>query len=154
MLAVVFGASLLSSAVFAETPKTAADDAKSAWTTDFSAAQKTAADTGKPMFVEFTGSDWCPPCKMLNRRVLSKSAFLDYAADNLVLVKLDFPRNKPQPEAVKKQNRRLAEKFEVSGFPTVILLSPDGDVVDRTTGYRGASVDQYIDRLKSAVAEM
>ena len=151
-LAALFGACLLTLAATAHAGSGGA--AKAGWTTDFSAAQKKAADTGKPMLLDFTGSDWCPPCKMLNKQVFSKPAFLDYAAKNLVLVKLDFPNNKPQPEAVKKQNRRLLKEYEVSGFPTIILLSPDGKVVDRRSGYRGAGAGEYVKRLKNVVSKI
>ena len=44
------------------------------------------------LLIEFTGSDWCPPCIMLGRQVFSQPEFKDYAAQHLVLLEVDFPR--------------------------------------------------------------
>lgn len=99
------------------------------WMTDFAAAQEKAKSEGKPLLAEFTGSDWCPPCKMLKKEVLDNSTFKEYAAENLVLVMLDFPRQKEQSAELKAQNEGLAKKYGVQGFPTLILFSPDGKVL-------------------------
>jgi protein disulfide-isomerase len=49
-------------------------------------------------------SDWCGWCIRLDKEVFSQPEFVDYAKENVVLVKLDFPRDKPQSDAEKKQN--------------------------------------------------
>jgi protein disulfide-isomerase len=117
------------------------------WLTDFAAAEAVAKASGKPLLLEFTGSDWCPPCMALNRDVFSQPAFKDYADEALVLVKLDFPRNKPQTNAVKAQNERLAEQFAIRGFPTILLLSPEGEMIGKT-GYRRGGAEAYVEHLK------
>jgi len=35
------------------------------WLTDLEEAKKESATSNKPILIYFTGSDWCPPCKML-----------------------------------------------------------------------------------------
>jgi thiol-disulfide isomerase/thioredoxin len=35
------------------------------WLTDFKKAKKISQKEKKPILIYFTGSDWCPPCKML-----------------------------------------------------------------------------------------
>ena len=97
------------------------------WTSDFAAAQKLAAKENKLMYVLFTGSDWCPYCVKLQKNVLSKDGFRKFAKDNLVLVYIDFPKNTKadNPEA----NEKLAKKYKVEGFPTAMVMTPDGKVV-------------------------
>src|ERR1700757_4598201 len=72
------------------------------WLTDFNAAKAKAKSDNKLVLVEFTGSDWCGYCKLMQAEIFSKPQFQDYAAKNLVLVELDFPRAKPQSDAVRK----------------------------------------------------
>ena len=64
------------------------------WLTDFEAAKAKAKAENKPMLLDFTGSDWCGWCVKLDKEVFSKAAFKDYADAELVLVEIDFPRNK------------------------------------------------------------
>ncbi|CAI8334931.1 MAG: Disulfide bond reductase DsbH [Opitutia bacterium UBA7350] len=118
-----------------------------AWETDFEAAQAKAKATGKPMLLDFTGSDWCGWCIRLKKEVFSQAEFIDYAASAFVLVTVDFPRGKPQSEALQQQNDALAKKYGVSGFPTIILLSPDGALLAET-GYLRGGAENYVAHLK------
>jgi thioredoxin-related protein len=115
--------------------------------TDFELAQTKAKEENKSLLLDFTGSDWCGWCIKLKDEVFSKSAFKDYAKESLVLVELDFPRNKKQSAEVKKQNEALAQKFGVRGFPTLILLSPEGELIGKT-GYRQGGAEAYVEHLK------
>ena len=121
------------------------------WMTDFEAAQKKAAAENKAMLVDFTGSDWCGWCIKLDDEVFSEEAFQDYAAESLVLVEIDFPRSKPQTDELKAQNKALAEKFGIQGFPTILIFTPNGDLIEKT-GYRRGGADAYVDHLKEIVA--
>ena len=95
------------------------------WLTDFDAAQARARSENKPLLIDFTGSDWCPPCIRLRKQVFSKLEFADYAAKNLVLLEVDFPKRKTLPPTQQAANDTVARKFGVEGFPTLILLSPE-----------------------------
>jgi protein disulfide-isomerase len=96
--------------------------AEATWLTDYKAAQKKATAEHKPILMDFTGSDWCGWCIRLDKEVFSQPEFVDYAQKNLVLLKVDFPRNKEQTEAEKIQNQELAGKFGIQGYPTIILI--------------------------------
>ena len=121
--------------------------ADSGWLTDFAAAQKLAKKKNLPILADFAGSDWCGWCVRLDKEVFSTKTFKDYAAKNLVLFLADFPNSKPQSKAVKAQNARLLKKYQVRGFPTVLLLNADGKVL-ATTGYREGGPKKYIQHLK------
>lgn len=101
------------------------------WTTNYPAALTQARGTDSKVFLFFTGSDWCGWCKRLDREILSTPEFKAYAAKKLILVKLDFPHGIPQSDAEKAQNEQLAQRFNVEGFPTVIVLNGRGKQVGR-----------------------
>jgi protein disulfide-isomerase len=115
------------------------------WSTDYAASTAQATAEKKPVLLEFTGSDWCPPCMKQNKDVFEQPAFADFAKDKLVLVKLDFPRSKPQASEIKERNQQLAAQYKVQGFPTVILLGPDGKELAREVGYKGGGVPGFIE---------
>lgn len=122
------------------------------WTEDFAAAQQQAAAEGKDLLLEFTGSDWCPPCKALKREVFDQSAFSETAPEKYVLVKLDFPNNVPQSEEVVAQNQALQQAYGIQGYPTVILADAEGRPYAQT-GYQPGGADSYVkhlDQLQSA----
>ena len=110
-----------------EDPKTEAPPAaKATWLTNFETAQARARSEKKLLLIEFTGSDWCPPCIMLGRQVFSQPEFKDYAAQHLVLLEVDFPRMKELSPEQRAANAKLAEQFGIYGFPTVIILDSSG----------------------------
>ena len=121
--------------------------AEPVWLTDFKEAQQLAEKEKKVMLVDFSGSDWCGWCIKLDKEVFSQKSFQDYAAENLVLVMIDFPKRKQQTPAQKTANNELAEKYKVNGFPTVLLLKPDGSIIVRT-GYRRGGAEAYVKYLK------
>jgi len=108
---------------------------ESGWLTDYKQAQQQAKANNKILLLDFTGSDWCGWCKKFDREVLLKPEFKDFARDNLVVVELDFPRAKPQTPELRKQNRELAQQYEIVGFPTILVLSADGQKLWRYDGY-------------------
>lgn len=122
------------------------------WSTDFEKAQARAKEEGKYMLVDFSGSDWCGWCVKLDKEVFSMNAFKNYAKENLVLVLADFPRDKSKQSAeLQKQNKALAEKFGIQGFPTVYILDPNGKPIDKT-GYQAGGPEAYVEYIKKAIA--
>lgn len=121
------------------------------WLTDFEAAKAQAAAEQKPMMLDFTGSDWCGWCIKLDKEVFSQPAFQNYANDSLVLVEIDFPRKKDQSDELKAQNAALAEKYAVRGFPTIVLLSPEGELIEKT-GYQRGGAEAYVNHIQEILA--
>jgi protein disulfide-isomerase len=99
------------------------------WSTDYKQSQQEARANHKLLVLNFTGSDWCGWCIKLDREVFSKPEFAEYAAKNLVLVELDFPRRKQLSDMVRQQNQQMAEQYQIQGFPTIIVLNSDGQKV-------------------------
>jgi len=126
--------------------------ASEGWEKDFDKAVAKAKAEGKYMLVDFSGSDWCSWCIRLEKEVFSKKAFQEYATGNLVMVLVDFPRNKSSQSAtIQKQNQALAKKFGVRGFPTVYILDPNGKPINKT-GYQDGGPEAYVEYIKKVIA--
>ena len=80
--------------------------------------------------------------------MLSQPAFKEYAAKNLVLLLVDFPNKKPMTKEQKAANQALAQKYGIRGFPTILILNSDGQVLAKT-GYRRGGASAYVNHLKN-----
>jgi len=135
---------LLSAALTALAAGSAA--AGEGWTEDWAAAKEQAAKQGKDLLIDFTGSDWCGWCIRLDKEVFSRDEFKRDVPKHFVLVKLDFPRRKSQPDTIKERNRELQRKYEVQGFPTILLADAGGNAYAKT-GYRRGGAKPYVEHL-------
>ena len=120
------------------------------WLTSVPDAKAKAEKEKKLVLLDFTGSDWCGWCKKLDAETFTKPAFADYASKNLVLVEVDFPKSKVLSEDQKAANKALKEKYEVSGFPTLVVMKPDGTVVWKQVGYMKGGPEAMIAKLDEA----
>jgi thioredoxin-related protein len=120
------------------------------WSEDYKASLETAAKENKKVLLDFTGSDWCTWCIKLKKETFDQPAFKDYADKNLVLVEIDFPQGKSQSPDVKKQNEALQQQYQVQGFPTLVVLDPQGKVIKQQSGYIPGGPAGFINWLNTA----
>ncbi|MCL1827676.1 MAG: thioredoxin family protein [Candidatus Cloacimonetes bacterium] len=120
------------------------------WTEDYTAAVQKAKDTDKTILINFTGSDWCGWCMKLSKEVFTQPEFQEYATGNLILFKADFPNKIKQTEQLKTQNQALAKKYNIEGFPTILLLDKDEQVLGQT-GYQYGGAKSYVQHLKGFI---
>jgi thiol:disulfide interchange protein len=114
------------------------------WGDDLAKALVQAKSQNKPVLVEFTGSDWCPPCKMMRTNVFSKQEFVAAAAKKFILVEIDMPRGDKE---VAKKNQPTVEKYRIDGFPTVILLDAAGKEFSRFYASEHPKTEDFLKRL-------
>ena len=119
------------------------------WQTNFDMAKTMAKESEKPIILVFQGSDWCAPCIKLDREIWATSIFKNYAAENYVMLKADFPRKKEN--ALSKEqtqaNALLADKYNQKGiFPLVVLLDSEGNELGQTS-YKRLTPEDYIKEL-------
>ena len=105
------------------------------WMTDLEAAKAQAAQQGKDILVNFTGSDWCGYCIRMRKDVLEQPEFDTYAADKFVLLEIDIPRS-PLPPEERERRMNICRQYDVTGFPTFLVLNASGDVLGGFTGGR------------------
>lgn len=129
-------------------PKTEASDKDIfKWETDLQTAKKRAKEENKKILADFTGSDWCGWCIKLKKEVFDTPEFQEYASKHLIMLELDYPRQKQLPAELKEQNDKLAQEFQVQGFPTILLMNSRGKEINRT-GYQAGGPEKYIEHLK------
>lgn len=108
--------------------------AETEWMTDLPAAQERAAAEGKAVLADFTGSDWCGWCIRLRKDVFDTPEFAAYAADKFVLLEIDVPRNPDFDKDLRARNQELCNRFAIDGFPTILVLTPQGQTVGGFVG--------------------
>jgi thioredoxin-related protein len=143
----VFSCSKKESAVATTETPSPSVSAKPGWITNYEQAQKEAQANHKLLLMDFTGSDWCGWCIMLDKEVFSKPEFKEYASKNLVLLELDFPRMKRMPPETAAQNERLLLKYGIQGFPTVVVFDSSGKPLG-ALGYQQGGPQAFIAQLE------
>lgn len=116
------------------------------WLTDLPKAQAQAKTEKKLVMLDFTGSDWCGWCIRLNKEVFSQPEFAEYAKKNLVAVEVDFPNKKKLSAEQTKANDALAKKYNIQGYPTIIVLDSEGKKVGEL-GYMKGGPTAFIAEL-------
>jgi len=110
--------------------------ADSQWLTDYDKAIEAAKVGDKNVLVYFTGSDWCPPCKMLKKDLFESVEFLAIS-DHYVLLYVDIPMNRDilTPEQL-QHNKELSSKLNKKGsVPLLKILDKTGKELDMYSGY-------------------
>ena len=108
----------------------------SKWLTDYENAIKDAKKADMNVLVYFTGSDWCPPCKMLKTDLFDSAEF-KALSENYVLLYVDIPRNRDllTPEQM-AHNKEVMVKYNKKGvFPLLKIVNAKGNALDEYSGY-------------------
>jgi len=99
------------------------------WTMDLDAATKLANEKKLPILLNFSGSDWCGWCKLMEKNVFSKQDWQDYAKDNILMVIIDFPKDSTiVPKEYVERNNELKAKYNAEGFPTFVVLNAETEL--------------------------
>jgi thioredoxin-related protein len=139
---VAAGIAILTTSVFANTPK--------GWSSNLDEAIAKAKTEKKAVLIEFTGSDWCPPCIAMRKNVFSQKEFVEAASKKFILVELDFPQG---DKKLSEKNEPFATKFKIEGFPTVVLLDSEGKEFTRFFASQFPTVESFLKHLDEALAK-
>ncbi len=93
----------------------------------FAEALRRARAEKKPLMVD-AYAVWCGPCKQLDRMTFADESVGTWAKKNVIAVKLD---------AEKGEGRRVAQRYAVRAFPTILFIDPSGNELDRISGVFG-----------------
>lgn len=116
------------------------------WLESLPKAVELSKDSGKPIMALFTGSDWCKFCSLLDYQILNTEAFASWAKEHVVLLELDFPQEKEISREIKEQNNALAARYRITGFPTVLFLTAEGQPLLKA-GYEQVTAEQWISKV-------
>ena len=102
----------------------------------------------------FSGSDWCIPCKRIEKNILSDTLFREFAQQQLVTFIADFPQKKKLPADQKTDNETLAEEFNPKGsFPLLLLLKPDRTIV-ASLEYENYSASSFVGEVRNILSSV
>jgi protein disulfide-isomerase len=141
------------------------------WEDNLDKAREIARKQHKPILFLFTGTQWCGVCQLLEKNVLSKPEFADYVKNRVILVKAEFPiayfdrkPDAPPLNADQQAQVELAKRFDVnvgqpnvhglSGYPSLFLLSPEGEKLEQINTNIVVSQGTVESFLKSLDAEL
>jgi thiol:disulfide interchange protein len=130
-------------------PPAAAYDGPALWETDLGAAMEQAKARKCHILVLYTGSDWCPWCKKMDAEVYSQPEFARYSHEKFVLLKLDYLRHTPQSDAARTQNTEMQQRYNVHGFPDVVIVDTNGNALTRIDGYQEGGPDHFIHIIRA-----
>jgi protein disulfide-isomerase len=116
------------------------------WHIKYPEAVAEAKQTGKPLFLFFTGSDWCGWCKKMQTEILQSTEFAKLAGQRFVFVDVDFPMHKQQTPEIISQNAELKQKYGITGFPTIVVLDPDQKYITEI-GYVAGGPRPFLNEL-------
>lgn len=123
------------------------------WHESYVAAQLSAVGRSQPILVGFTGSDWCVPCKRLKRNVLDAEEFMTWAGENVVLLELDYPKKSKQSKESKEQNETLKQRYQISKYPTILLLDSGGEVLGEINTAKHVTPAAFIENVNSILGD-
>ncbi len=107
------------------------------WGTDYTAALVRAQREGRPVLVNFTGSDWCGFCMRLKAEVLDDPEFAAWAGESFVLLEVDMPQRADVDPELLARNREICSRYAVDGFPTLLVLDEQGRALGGLAGFEG-----------------
>ena len=129
----------------------AATSTPQGFTDNLDEALKSAKANKRYVVAVFSGSDWCGWCKKLEKEILSTETFRKGAVGRYELVYIDNPRNQDLlSEHGKENNRKLTSKYDIHGFPTVLILDADGKKVAEM-GYDAGGPEKYLEKIEEEV---
>lgn len=117
---------------------------KDGWTDNLAQARAEAKTGNKLVLMDFTGSDWCSPCKLMQKEVFGTPEFKEWAAKRASLLMLDYPQAYTPPADIVKQNEKLVEQYKIQGYPTVVFTDAAGKEVARFEQYESMTVQEWI----------
>lgn len=137
--------------LFAGCSESGSSDASAlSWRTNLEVARAVAEQSGKPLVVLYTGSQWCPPCQQMEAQTWPAPS-IAALADEFVWVKFDAPRQ-ARADSPPEQLAALAQfqKDNIRSVPTLHIFREGEGNPTVLTGF--VSANQLVAELNRAKA--
>jgi thiol-disulfide isomerase/thioredoxin len=70
-------------------------------------------------------ASWCGPCKWMSATIFTNDTVADFYNKNFICAKYDMETG---------EGVMLREKFQVKAYPSLLFISPDGDLIHKKVG--------------------
>ena len=98
------------------------------------------AQLGDKLILAYLYTDWCGYCKKMEAETFTDKAVIDEMSDRYVWLKLNAETD--------EEGRRLQERFNITGYPGLLLLNGEGQEMERISGFVPA--DAFRERVAAA----
>lgn len=133
------------------------------WEESETVARQRSAREGKPLLIWFTDSGSSPMCLALSQELFSTNDFANWATEKLVRLRvdaevkitdsnLDLSSAEDRRIRIIDYAKELKKRYKVLGFPTLVMLSPSGEVVGKYRGYKRGDAKFVWGQLKQGEA--
>ncbi|MFM2307104.1 MAG: hypothetical protein RLZZ367_1773 [Bacteroidota bacterium] len=106
---------------------------------DWNKARAEAKQKNKYLIVD-AYTDWCSWCKVMDRETFPDKEVVEFVSKNFVALKLEMEHN---------YGINVAMKYHVTGFPSFLILTPEGKLVKKLSGYMPPQ--DFLGALKTAL---
>ncbi len=103
-------------------------------------ALKQAKEGGMYLLVDFKAT-WCQNCRKLEDEVFESKEFSGLTEGKVLLLSVDADRE-----------AKFVDQYKVDGFPTILLLDPEGKEIGRIAGYKPFT--RYIKELEQLLSKI
>lgn len=111
------------------------------WRSDYNAARREAAEKDRPIILDF-GTENCVWCKKLDAVTFRDADVVKRLNGQFVALKIDG-----------EKDAALAEKLRIQKYPTVVLASPEGKILDVIEGFKEPGpFQEHLDRVLDVVS--
>jgi thiol-disulfide isomerase/thioredoxin len=109
------------------------------WQNNFQQAVNVSQQTGRPLLVK-VGADWCGYCRRMDQETFANHSLMNRLSNDFITVQLNAD-----------QNRELMQRMRIRTLPTVLVMTPDLTIAQRTEGFRtaeqlGRTLHPYLQR--------
>jgi hypothetical protein len=105
--------------------------------------------TGTPLLIYATHIA-SQPCHDIESTLIASPAFRSLAQESFIPLLVDYS---DQDTSRSTLYRDLKSRFEVHGYPTLVVTLPDGTEVSRLTGYKKENEKKYLETLQASVVK-
>jgi len=130
---------------------------KSPWLESYTEARRESMRMGRPILMFFTSSKNASSSASIKSELFASHDFGKWAKENVVRLRIDvdggsLERGRLSDNTIKRRNYaiKLKKQFHVLGYPTIVVLQPDGSVYAQERGYRRGQKKELWGRLKNA----
>ncbi len=85
------------------------------------------AQLGDKLILAYLYTDWCGYCKKMEAETFTDKTVIDEMSDRYVWLKLNAETD--------EEGRRLQERFNITGYPGLLLLNGEGQEMERISGF-------------------